>query len=46
MLELAENLVLNKSDSEIVFMPLPQDDPEQENQIFHWLGKNLIGSLK
>ena len=30
MLELAEKILsLTKSDSEIVFMPLPQDDPEQ-----------------
>ena len=47
MLELAEKILsLTKSDSEIVSCLCLRMILSKENQIFHWLGKNLIGSLK
>jgi UDP-glucuronate decarboxylase len=31
---------INRLDSKIIHMPLPQDDPKQSGLIFHWLKRN------
>jgi UDP-glucuronate decarboxylase len=41
MLELAQAVIeLTGSNSKIIHMPLPQDDPKQSSLIFHWLKRN------
>lgn len=47
ILEFAQEIQrLSGTDQKIVFKPLPQDDPLQRKQIFHWLKKCLIGPRK
>jgi hypothetical protein len=46
-IELAQAVIeLTGSNSKIIHMPLPQDDPKQSNLIFHWLKRNYKDGAK